>query len=42
MDVLLPTISELVQLKNDKVANFGDQILFTCIKYEITYLLKLN
>jgi hypothetical protein len=34
MELLLPALDELVQLKNDKIAKLGDTILFTCIKYE--------
>ena len=32
MEVLLPSLDELVELHNDKIAKFGDQILFTCIE----------
>ncbi|UJR37805.1 hypothetical protein I4U23_030495 [Adineta vaga] len=31
MRVLLPALDELVQLKSDAIAKFGDTILFTCI-----------
>jgi len=34
VEILLPALDELVQLQNDKIAKFGDIILFTCIKYE--------
>ncbi len=34
MEILLPALDELVQIHNDKIAKFGDMILFTCIKYE--------
>jgi len=34
MELLLPVLYELIQLKNDKIAKLGDTILFTCIKYE--------
>jgi len=34
MEILLPALDELVQLHTDKIAKFGDMILFTCIKYE--------
>ena len=37
MEVLLPMLEELIQLKNDKIAKLGDTILFTCIKYKIIY-----
>jgi hypothetical protein len=32
MEALLPSLDELVQLQNDKIAKFGDQIFFTCIE----------
>jgi hypothetical protein len=34
MEVLLPSLDELAELQNDKIAKFGDQIFFTCFKYE--------
>ncbi|CAF4272216.1 unnamed protein product, partial [Rotaria sp. Silwood2] len=31
MEVLLPVLDELVELRNDKIANLGNTIFFTCI-----------
>lgn len=42
METLFPILDELVQLNNDKIAKLGDTILFTCFKYETTYLFQVQ
>lgn len=34
MDSLLPLLNEIVEANNDKIAKYGDMILYTCIEYD--------
>lgn len=34
MDTLLPLLNEIAEANDDKIAKYGDMILYTCVEYE--------